>query len=226
MATASLTAIANEAALYLAVIDSGESLSAAQLADLKSAANDMFDNWSSEGLFALADLITTWTLAAGTQNYSIGAAQTINVARPVRIVAAAFRNSAGPGGPIEVVNEQKWASLPDRQRQSWVIDHLFWDRASGTGAVYVSPIPLGTLTGEIHTWVPLTQFADLTTPITILPGYSLMIKLGLAMLICSQFSMNPPDSLRAEFADAAARVRKLNAGLLGDIPPEAAGGAA
>lgn len=219
-----LTTVANAAALFLGVLDSGESLSTQQLTDTLAATNNMLDNWSSEGLFALADLVTTFATVASTQSYSIGTAQAINLTRPVKISAAAFSNTAGPGGGIEVVNEKTWAVIPDRQSKSWVLKQLFWDRGNPTGTVYLSPVPLGVLTVEIHTWVPLTQFADLTTPIAMLPGYLRMIELGVALEIAPQFDVTPSATLQALFADAASRVRKLNASLIGDVPPEAVEG--
>lgn len=223
----SLTTVANAAAQYLGVLDSGEALSSQQLDDALAAANQMMDNWSSEGLFAVADVITSFSLSSGVQSYTIGTGQTINITRPVQIVAASFKNSAGPGGPIEVVNEREWAAIPDRQRLSYIIAKLFWDRGNPTGNVYVSPVPQGsTLSAEIHSFVPFTQFADKTTPITFQPGYARLIELGLAVELAPQYDMTPSPTLMANFADAAARVRKLNASLLGEVPVEVAQGAA
>lgn len=216
-----LTVAANAAALFLGVLDSGEELSTQQIADILAATNNWLDNLSSEGLFALSDLITTFTFTSGVQSYTIGTGQAINVARPVRIVAAAFKNSQGPGGPLKVATEKEWASIPDRQRTSWMLETLFWDRGTPNGNVLVSPVPQGAgLTGEIHTWVPLAQFADATTPITPAPGYARFIELGIAMEVASQFDMTPPASMVANFGDAAARIRKLNASLIGEVPEE------
>lgn len=219
----SLTQAAYAAALLLGVVDSGETLSAQQLSDILFAANNMLDNWSSDGLFALSDLVTTWALASGVQSYTIGAAQVISLTRPMRIVSASFANSSGPGGPIEVCNDKTWAAIPDRQRQSFIIEKLFWDRGNPTGLVYVSPVPQGsTLTGTINTWIPLTQFADTTTGISILPGYERAIVAGLAIEIAPQFEKVPSATLNANYTDAVERVRLLNASLVGDIPPELA----
>lgn len=224
MSSVSLTTVAQAAVLYLGVLDSGEGLSAQQLADALAAANNLLDNWSSEGIFLYQDTITTGiSLTAGTQSYTIGAAQHIAIARPVKIQAASFLNASGEGGPIEVVNEKKWASLPDRQKQSNRLEFLFYDRGFPTGNVYLSPVPLSTNpTLEIHTWAPLTEFADATTAITIAPGYLRMIELGLAIEIAPQYDMTPSATVQQNFLDAAERVRRLNADLLGDVPPEVA----
>lgn len=221
-----LTTIANAAAQFLGVIDSGEGLSTQQVLDILAATNNWLDNLSSEGLFAVADLVTTFPTVAATQTYTIGAGQTINLARPVRIVAAAARLTSGPGNPVEVVNEKAWAAIEDRQAQSWMVRKLFYDRGTPTGTIYLSPVPIGILTMEIHTWVALTQFADATTAITIPPGYLRFIELGVVQEVAAQFDMAVPASTLQNFADAAARVRALNASLIGDLPPEAAQGAA
>lgn len=224
MPSVSLTTVAQAAVLYLGVLDSGEGLSAQQLADALAAANNLLDNWSSEGIFLMFDVLTTAIpLAAGTQSYSIGASQTINVPRPVKIQAASFLNASGEGGPIEVIDEKKWAMLPDRQKRSNRIEFLFYDRGFPTGNIFLSPVPLSTNpTLELHTWAPLTEFADLTTAITILPGYLRMLELGLAIELAPQYDMTSPATVQSNFLDAAERVRRLNAGLWGDIPPEVA----
>lgn len=222
MASVSLTTLANAAAQQLGVLDSGEGLSTQQLADTLGTANLIFDNWSSEGLFAVADLLTTFPTVAGTQSYTIGTAQVIAITRPVRIVAAAFRNSAGPGGAMKIFNEKEWADLPDRQRQSWILDGLFWDRGNPTGTVYVSPVPIGVVTVEFHSWVPLTQFVDATTAIAFAPGYQWMATLAVSIGVANAFDVTPSPTLLTLFADAAGRIRKLNASLIGEIPEEVA----
>ncbi len=221
MAT-NLTTLAQAAAQQLGVLDSGEDLSAQQKADTLATANNIFDNWSTEGLFAVSDLLTTFPTVASTQTYTIGTAQAINIARPVRIVAAEFSNAAGPGGAIQVVDEKTWADLPDRQSRSWIIRQLFYDRGLPTGIVYLSPVPIGIVTVGIHTWVPLTQFADVTTAITFAPGYLWMAELAVAIGIAGAFSMQVPASVQALFSDAAGRIRRQNALLIGETPPEVA----
>lgn len=222
--TENLTTLANSAAQFLGVLDSGESLSTQQLNDALAACNQMLDNWSSDGLYALSDVVTSFSLAASTQSYTIGTGQTINIARPMRIVAASFKNSGGPGGPLQVVSEKEWADIPDRQRLSWIPTKLFWDRGTPNGNVYISPVPQGNMSAEIHTFVPLTQFADLTTTITLPPGYARLMTLGLAIELAPQYDMTPSAILIQNFGDAAAKVRKLNASLLGEVPPEVAQG--
>jgi hypothetical protein len=153
------------------------------------------------------------------QLYTIGSGQTWNIARPLAIVSAALLNSSGPGTPIEVVHAGKWSMIPDRQAQSFVVKYLFYDRGNPNGNVLVSPIPLGgTLTVELLTWQPLTQFADLTTAITLPPGYQRPLEIAVAIELAPQYSVAPSATLTEMYQDALARLRDLNAELVGNEP--------
>lgn len=224
MATLTATQAANAAAQFLGVQDSGESLSPAQLADALAAVNALLDNWSIEQLMVPSLTLSIFPLVALTQSYTIGAGGVFNVTRPSDIVAAEV-SIPGPGGtniqfPVEVVDAKKWSSLPDRTSASNVIKALFYDRGNPLGKVYVAPLPLAAVNLELTMVVPFTAFADLTTPVTMFPGYSRAIELGLAVELAPQYDMQPSPALAQIYADALARVRNLNAGLLGMTPPQ------
>ena len=217
----SLTQLATAAAQLLHVTYAGETLSSQQLTDLLGFANSLLDNFSSEQAWVIALTKISWPLTAATQGYTIGTGQTINVTRPMALVSAAFQNSSGPGGPVEVCNIQKWESIPDRQRQSYIIEKCFYDRGNPSGNVYVSPVPLGsTLSMDAYVWAALTQFADTTTPITFPPGYQDAFTKAFAVLSAAPyFGVQPDATLLLSFQDAVARIRNLNAELIGTEPP-------
>lgn len=221
MPSLTLTTLAQDAAKYLMVLDAGGTLSSNQLDDALAAANDMLDSWSSEELMIPALSLETFALSAGVAAYSIGAALTWNTVRPMAIEAAVHVNtmySSPYETPIKVVNAAEWAAIDNRGQSNLLIDYLFYDRAQTNGKCYVSPIPLG---GNIQLtlWKALTQFTDKTTPITVPAGYPLPMKLALAMLIAPMYDLAPTEALTKSYMDAMARVRDLNAALMGRKPP-------
>jgi hypothetical protein len=68
-------------------------------------------------------------------------------------------------------------------------------------------------------WAALTPFADATTAITIPPGYNLPLKQQLAIVLAPQYDIQPSDALVKGYTESSARIRALNAALLGDKPP-------
>lgn len=209
MATRTLTVMANAAAQFLGVLDSGAALSSQQVADALAAANDMIDNWSTDGLMILQSLFATVNYVGGTQSYTIGPAATVNVARPVMIVAAHNILAAGPSNEIKVLSGDAWAALEDRQSSSYLVKYLFYDRGAPTGTVYFSPIPSGG-TAQLMYWAALSQFVDATTALTLLPGYAELMTLGLARILAAQYDMPIPESTEKAYSEALERVRKLN----------------
>lgn len=215
-----LTTVATAAAQLLGVMDSGESLSTQQLNDTLAIVNNFLDNWSSEESMIAPIVRQTFVTVAATQTYTIGTGQAINVTRPVAVAAAAGSSATIPGYGIEVVNALKWAGIEDRQAQSWRIRALFYDRGNPTGTIYLSPIPIGILTVELWIWAALPQFADLTTGITTFPpAYLRAIEHQCAVEIAPMFSMSPSADLMANRDDAIARIKNLNAQLLGSAVP-------
>jgi hypothetical protein len=221
MPSLTLTTLATDATKYLMVLDAGGALSSTQLDDALAAANDMLDSWSSEQIMVPSISLETFALTGGTASYTIGSALTWNTVRPMVIEAAVHKNTmnAAPyDTPIKVVNAAEWASIDNRGQINQLIQFLFYDRAQTNAKVYVSPIPLGGSI-ELTLWKALTQFADKTTPITVPAGYPLAMKLALAMLLAPMYDMAPTDAMVKAYSDAMARVRALNASLLGVKPP-------
>lgn len=218
MATLTLTACANTAAQLLGVLDSGEALSTQQIADALVLANNLWDNWSADPKMILTITRVAAALSSGVQGYTIGAGQTFNVTRPAAIVSAAFLNSSGPGGEVKVLTPSQWAGTPDRQRQSYIIQGLFYDRGNPTGNLYLTPVPQGTtLSLEVWVWAALAQFVDATTPLTMLPSYQRLLTLAMAMEMAPEYSMTPSQKLTDDYQAAVANVEELNASLLGTL---------
>lgn len=218
MATFSLTQIATVAMRYIGgIIDSGETPSTQQLADALEAYNAWFDSLSNQKLMIPNLTNSTQSLAATTQSYTIGPAQAWAITpRPISIETAALKNASGPGNAMQVVTAGEWAVIPDRQAQSFAVKRIFYDRGTPTGTCYVSPVPQGSgLSVELAYWIPLTQFADTTTAITIPPAYQLFFELGGARILAPQYDKAVPPGTEANYAAALASIVQLNEGLWG-----------
>jgi len=222
MATLTLTQVAQFAALELGVLDSGESLSAQQLTDFLYNLNNAIDNRSNEQAEVLAVAIADFTLTANQQKYTIGTGQNFNTPRPVMITAAQhILPVAGETyqTPVEVQNARQWAANMDRGSTSLIVRKLFYDRQYPTGNVYLSPVPVTTSSVELTMWNPLPQFSDTTSALTIPPGYADWYNLLGAMVMAPQFEMTPGVPLTSRYQDEIARIRNMNASLLGEMPP-------
>lgn len=222
MATLTLTGLLTESLNALQILEAGgaANLSTQQLDDALIVANQLIDSKSQDPYMANSASVNPFALSSGTQSYNIGSGQTWNLVRPSDIVAAELKLANGYSAPVKIVNAVEWASIDDRDRSSYLVQNLFYDRGSPTiGLVRLSPIPLGG-TMEIISWAAMTAFADKTTPITISPGYSRWLVLAFALEIAPSYGgAQITPTLLQDYADATATLRNLNAGLFGNPPP-------
>lgn len=239
MATVTLTALANAAALDIGATDPGEALSSTQIANALQTANQMLGSWSIDQRFILSVLVSqSLTLTSGTQSYTIGSGGTWNITRPAAIIAAnadittaastAYSATGDPQyapaaagsrmiSPLKITTAEEWESWPMRDVAKVFPKALFYDRAnnSGLGKVYVDLSLGGTV--DIITWTVISQFADATTPLTVPdPAYLELMEYGLAVRMLIQFpGLAMPPTLPNLYSDAEARVKALNGQLVG-----------
>lgn len=221
MPNVNLTTIATSALEDLMVLDAGGAASTAQLDQARRAMNSVLENLSVEQLWVPEFLLQTFALSANVGTYTIGTGQTWNTTRPVSLETAVHINTLN-GVPLEtpigVVNAAQWAAIQDRGESQNFIKSAFYDRGYPTGNVYVSPRPLGGSI-QLGTYVALDLFADNTTPVNLPNGYQRPLEKLLAMELATKYDMAPNASLVASCKDATARIRNLNAALMGTKPP-------
>ena len=210
MATMTATVAITAAYQMLEAIDSGGAPSAAQLADGLLYLQDMVENANDDPKMALASTAVPLTMT-GASSYSIS--------RYSKLLAARIEMSNGVTSPVRVLQDSgQFFALVDATSTSNLVQYCWYDRAAASPVVYVSPVPsAGTL--RVTVPAPITNFADLTTPVTILPGYALWIKAGLAHLLGSTLALAIPDSVTEQLKLALTNIQTLNSELLGPSAP-------
>jgi hypothetical protein len=202
--------VAIEAALQLlGVLDSGGSASTAQKNDGLLYLQGMVENANDDPRMAIASTVITQALS-GAASYTI--------TRYSKILAASVAMTNGVTMPVRVLQDAgQFFALVDATSTSSLVQYCWYDRASSSPKVYVSPVAGN---GTLNLVVPaaITNFADLTTPITILQGYELWIKLNLAHLLASTYDVAVPDSVTQELTKVLATIQTLNAELLAPSP--------
>jgi hypothetical protein len=214
MATLTATAAITAALQLLGVLDSGGAPSTAQKDDGLLYLQNMVDNANDDPKMAISSTVVTQSLS-GASSYTLGT-------RYSKLLAASVDMSNGVGMPVRVIQDSgTWYNLVDRLSTSPLVQYVWYDRAASSPKVYVSPVAAsGTLNLTVPT--PITNFSDLTTPVTMLPGYELWIKANLADILASTYGMATPKSVTDELTRALTIINSLNAELLtpsAPVPP-------
>ena len=181
--------------------------------------NQWIDSLALEGLLIFTYLRTVKALASGTPSYTIGTGGSINIVRPDDIrpgdAKLIIDTTADPVTeiPIAVFTEQEYRAIPQKDLESPLVQGIYYDRAwtAGLGTIKLYPVPnVATTSLVLHTEVPLSQFADLTTDYTFPPGYPLFLRTNLPREIAPGFGKTLSQEQKDAAKDARAKVKRSN----------------
>jgi len=205
----------------LGVLGAGGSALAQQNTDGLVYLINMIDNWNGDPKMAISSTRTSFNLSSGVASYTIGSGQTINVARPSKILAASCTQASGLTMPVRVFQDSlEYSSIVDASGSSHMIRYLWYDRGNTTGNVYIAPSPLGSY-GSIAITYPtlITNFSDTTTPVEIPPAYIEWMRFGLAVELAGSYDMPVPESVASAYQRSMGVIQALNSELLGPTMP-------
>ena len=203
------------AALYwINELAPGETPNSDDLATGLSTLNILLDSWNSIRLNVYVITENTYALATGNGSYTIGNGGTFNSSRPVSIRAAAHQTGTAPSFqfPIHLASAEEFSKITDVNRQSNIVEMLWYDNEFPTGTIRIWPLP-GAPAGSLNlwTWELLVAFALTSSTFNMPPGYPLALELNLAVLLAPIYGRPITPELGMSAMQALAAIRGENA---------------
>lgn len=202
----------------LGAIGTGETPTAAEIADGLSRLNSMLDSWNAERLMIFTITRQVFSLTAGQQTYTVGSGGDFNVARPPRIDRISIISLTNPAQPLELPMEQLtdvgWQNIPVKNVSSTLPLQVYDDGAFPLRNLNYWPIPSAAVNTALYYWTQLSQFADLTTDYTFPPGYQQALEYGLAVHCAPMFGLTTPVEVAAIAITSKQKVENFNAPIM------------
>jgi hypothetical protein len=114
--------------------------------------------------------------------------------------------------PLTPLTDDEWAGIQIKALTSTIPTCWWYQTAYPLGVLYFWPIPTGTtLSGSLYVPTAVTQFAALTTSVSLPPGYQRMLTSNLAVEISPEYpdgSLKPATVTAA--TDSKAAVKRMN----------------
>jgi hypothetical protein len=207
-----------DALLGMGVYAPGEPLTAADSSFCLQRLNTMIDSWSNEALMTFAILEQSGTLIPGQWQYTIGTGGNFNMTRPLRILASPgscyVQDSNGNRYNLEVVPRDRWNLIGNIAKVTANFPNtLFYDPQYPLGIINVYPIPNVGWTLYFDSYLQLSEFAALTTAMSLPPGYQAAIQDNLTVELWRFFKPDgaqiPPSTL-AIAARSKGNVKRTN----------------
>jgi hypothetical protein len=204
--------IVRSALRKLGVIDPDNDLEPGELRDGIECLNDMRDTWNAENLSIPSMTPQTFSITSGTSAYTIGPAETFDMARPPRIVEGqcTIKTTDGLEYPLHVASRDEWAAIYLKTSVSAIPSVIFYDQDSPTGNISFYPVPDQNYSFIFYSPNLLPQIINANEIFYLPPAYSEALKFGLAVRYASEFGQQAPPDVVEIAALAKANIKRQN----------------
>lgn len=170
--------IINRAAELIGYKDPDESLSGNDAANFLGVLNSMVDAWALDSLMVYA--VTELVQSVSGNPISIGEGATLDTTRPVRIPEGGFFRISGKDYGFRMISRAEYAEYMQKGLTTSFPDFCYYEADAPTGNLYFYPALSGS--AELHLPIEqrLSEFADLATDYTLLPGVRAALEYSLA----------------------------------------------
>lgn len=194
----------------IGAVATGEPPQASELVDGLASLNRMLDRWSTESLFVYANVIETFSLVGGQQVYTMGPTGNFDTTRPTMIERAGVATSVDVEIPIEIVNQDQWASITVKNTQSTFPTKLYPVGTFPLETLNVWPMPSASANLVIYSRKPLSSFASINAAFSLPPGYEDAVMYSLALRLAPEYGKVIDQALIIEAMESKEAIRRLN----------------
>ena len=186
-------------------IATGETPTAAELADGLEALQFMLRSWSAENIMVYAISQDTLTLTGAT-SYTIGSGGDCNTTWPSEIKGAVVDTDYD----LEIIGEARYRSL-SRNSLSTPPAYLYYNPAYPLGVLY--PWPVGGSSMVIDSLKALTDPTSLTSSVAFPTSYDAAIKWNLAVELAPEFGKEPSQTVLRRAHKSKKAIESKNAAM-------------
>jgi hypothetical protein len=177
--------------------------------------NQMVGQWNRKR-WLIYRLVDTSFAMTGAQSYTVGAGGNFNIARPDRLEAAYFRQTALPPNeqvdyPLQILESREdYSRISLKQLNSFGY-YIWYDANYPLGSVYPWPILSNQYELHILTKAVLSTLATLATSVALPPEYEAALLWNLAFRLRAAFQLPPDETVTAMAKDSLNVIRGANA---------------
>jgi hypothetical protein len=186
----------------------GEEPDADESQDGLAALNALMGSLSNSPL-VYAKTLDTIALSAGVASITVGPSGTTVTARPIRVLDESYIQSGNVTYPLRVFTDQQYSDVLVKTTQG--IPEAIWPLMNMPDAqITLWPVPIGSLTLKLWSIKQLATFPDLTTAVSLPPGYEELVTLELADALGPEYERELPASAMRRLQRARRNVELAN----------------
>jgi hypothetical protein len=190
----------------------GETPSAATAQDALFAMNQMIDSWNTERLavYSTQDQVFTWP--ANQRSRTLGPSGDFVGNRPVLLDDSTyFRDPAtNVSYGVKMVNQQQYNGIAVKTVTSTYPQIMWINMDMPDIDMYVYPVPIRDLEWHFVSVTQLTQPAELSTTLSLPPGYLRAFRYNLACEFAAEFGVEASPTVMRIAAISKRNIKRIN----------------
>lgn len=203
------TLIDSSARLIQITGGNGDSLNATESTNALATLNDMIEAWNLENFLIYAHTNQTFNITANTATYAIGTGQTWNTTRPIGI-RNGYTTISGIDYPFLMVGDAEFNQISYKASAGSWPQVANYTASYPYGSIVFWPVPAQTMTCTLNLDTEMTSIATLATSIDLPPGYSKLLRYGLAIELAPEYNIPVPKSVMDTFNEVKGNIKVAN----------------
>jgi hypothetical protein len=194
----------------IGAIATGETPTADEMNDGLSSLNDLLENLSTQSLAVYHSATQTFATVATQAVYTIGPGGNWNTVRPVRINDDPACTFNGVDFPVKLIGQDEYNAIGLKTQQQPIVEKLLYVNDNPLGIITLWPVPSGIVNITLDIDRVLTAVTDATTAMILPPGYLLMMRYMLGILIAPDYGIPITPEISGIASKALADVKRAN----------------
>lgn len=194
----------------LGALATGETVQASEANDALVVLNELLDSWSNESLLVFNRAAESFSLVAGTGSYTIGDGATFDTLRPQRIENAFIKDDNNYEQVLEIIGKDDYANIALKNTTSDLPMYLYPENTYPNMTLRLWPVPSAAYTLVLYNWSPLTQITNLSTTLSLPPGYLRALRYNLAIELAPEYGKEPLPTLVRNAMEAKTNIKRMN----------------
>lgn len=187
------------------VLTKTESPTSDEAVDALATLNAMLDSWANDSVNVPYRTLESFTLTAGTANYTIGTGGAFNTTKPILIKSAYLRDGT-TDSPIDIISDEEYSLISQKATQGDP-DRLNFSNAYPLATIRLYPVPSSAYTLYVLSEKIIGNYS-LSTTVSLPPGWERAIVYQLAVELAPEYGQAVSNEVAAIALDSMSKIRR------------------
>ena len=202
-----------EGALRLiGAIAQGETAKAEEMSEALISLNGLLESLSNEGLMIPSSVIEEFPLVGAQSKYTMGSnvLADFNTIRPIGIYAVTIKENGIESSPIGIITQAQWSDIAEKNSTTNRPSKIYIENTNPLETLNLWPVPNTANTIVIYSQKPIAAITNLSTELTLPPGYTRMLRYNLSIEIAPEYGRDPSAIVALKALDSKAELLRKN----------------